>query len=162
MGQSEEGILVNDRTTVRATRPPITRRSAIQAGALSALGVGLMAAATGTTHAEPAPQTVVVNTDDLADECRARYTEYRAASNTHNQLYDALRSLLSPDQRRLLSEYSDRGTENTVAFNDWMLAEVARHLPGMAPAIRMIAEHANTVAYRKPGACCTVAEGFEA
>ena len=71
-----------------------------------------------------------------------------------------LRSLDS-EQAKLLRDFSD-ATTNGQATNDmWLASELARHLPGLAPAIRMTWEHAIGVSYQQPGACCTVAGGFE-
>jgi hypothetical protein len=56
---------------------------------------------------------------------------------------------------------SDAQQSNSVDRADWMAAELARHLPGLAPVIRIVWEQATTVSVSNPGACCTVAEGFE-
>jgi hypothetical protein len=47
-----------------------------------------------------------------------------------------------------------------ITHQEWIAAELARHLPGLAPVLRMLQDHITVTAYQKPGACCTVAEGM--
>ena len=123
----------------------LTRRSALRTGGLAAIMAGLLGTSTAApASAQPARSlATVVHTDDLAAECRR------------------LSAMLSPEQATLLRRFSDATSNGQTLCEEWQAAELARHLPGLAPAIRMVWTHTIGVAYQTPGGCCTVAAGFE-
>lgn len=140
----------------------VTRRDAIRSTALAALMASL-AGATGATEAAPALPALahVVNADDLAQACRDLYEEQRAALLRHNALADELAATLTPEQRTLMIRAADASTTTWCLEEDWRIAEIARHLPGLAPSILMLHRHLDGAAFRTPGACCTPSAGFE-
>jgi hypothetical protein len=138
---------------------PISRRSALRVGGLAALATGLLGTPGTTAIADAAPdRVVVVNTHDLAEECRLRKAE----------LLEALRASVEAEELIREGLGSEAYLRVTSALSDLhflqkrlMIAELARHLPGVGPVLLLLEEHIETVGYGKPGACCTVAEGYE-
>lgn len=141
--------------------PRVSRRSAISAGTLF-LGAGLLGTTTPPAMAtEPITLATVVNADDLAAECRDLFEKYTQSLGAHMTAWNRFVASLTPEQAKLARDASDTQTEYHLNEADWQATELARHLPGMAPSIRMIWEHITTVAYRQPGACCTPDAGYE-
>ena len=134
-----------------------TRRSALTAGTLAALTTGLLGAA-GT--AEAAAPATVVYAEELAAESRRLMTEYQDAAAARETLADQVEGLLLPEGQALLRTYSDAGTDASTAEIDYFVSEIARHLPGLAPMIRVLLSHVMVTSYQQPGACCTPATGF--
>ena len=140
----------------------ITRRSALRTGALASLAAGMLGSAVPTEAAQPLPTptlATVVNADDLAAEAGRRWVEVKAALGQLVEFQDEITARVSWDVANPLflaeSDYNE-------AHSAWVMAELARHLPGLAPALLMLEHHIIETAYQKPGACCTVDEGYEA
>lgn len=143
---------------------PITRRSALTTGTLTALGIGLMGAAGARPEpvaAEPTTLATVVNADDLTSECRAAWAEHEALRDVSLALGRQLDAVSTPEQRAAFMEWEAANNAANNAESSWQAAELARHLPGVAPAIMMIWDHVTHVSYGKPGTCCTPSEGFD-
>ena len=148
-----------------STEPTITRRSALRTGGLAAVMAGLMGA--GTVSAAPmaselAARTVVVHVDDLAEECRHLNALYREKMDDHFDALGRFKATLTDEQFALFGRLIDSLGDSFVAEMGWQVAEIARHLPGLALAIRLVYEHTIVRTYDTPGECCTVANGFEA
>ena len=135
----------------------ITRRSALTAGTLAALAAGLL----GTTGARPAaaveptpaPLTVgtVTNVDDLAAEVRWRAEHVHGLYVAQEEAGAALKAMLTPEQARLFTAYEEAAISANLETWDLYVAELGRHLPGLAPAIRAIWLH---IAESRHGRCC--------
>lgn len=140
---------------------PVTRRRLIRTGGLAAIAAGLLGTTAPAAAAPlqiPTTLTTVVHTDDLAKECQRLYAEMRAAQSAEGDLGRPIQDAVGYD---VMSEYTTASVVHWVTREELLFAELARHLPGLAPTIRMLQSHIDSVAYAAPGACCTVAEGFE-
>lgn len=140
-------------TTNRTT---FSRRTALKSGGIAALIAGLAGAAPAVSAA-PELQATVVNPADLAAECRRLYAETEARAAEERAADDALSATLTTEQKRLLNTLLDRATTRMVAEADYRIAEIARHLPGVAPAIALLSNHTIEVSYDLPGRCCAPA-----
>ena len=105
---------------------------------------------------------LVVHVDDLAAESRRLLAESQAAAATAAELEERLRETLSPEQRKLFIQFHDAQGDAAITEATRHVAEIARHLPGVAPVIRMLFEHAIGEYLYDVGACCTPSEGFMA
>src|SRR4051812_43713652 len=108
----------------RMSNTTVTRRAALRSGGLAAIAAGLL----GTGKPEPvaaAPQTVVINADDLAAECQRLYAEMLAAQAAHVALEQPIEAALGFEE---MSAYADIGTTHTVAREQWIVSELVRHL----------------------------------
>lgn len=134
----------------------VSRRRALTAGAALA---GL-AALTPTVAAQPAPEptVTVVHMDDLAAMCQRLHDELLASQEEENQIEDEITDRVGPAVR---DAYVNAVNRYWITHQEWIAAELARHLPGLAPTLRMLQDHIIMRAYQHPGACCTEAEGFE-
>lgn len=140
-------------TTNRTT---FSRRTALKSGGIAALIAGLTGTAAAVSAA-PEPQTTIVNAADLSAECRRLYAETEARAAEERAADDALSATLTTEQKRLLNELVDRMTDRMVAEADYRIAEIARHLPGVAPAIALLSDHTLEVSFDLPGRCCAPA-----
>ncbi len=138
-------------------RTTVTRRSALKSGGIAALVAGLVGTAPAVSAA-PDPGVTVLNADDLSAECRRLYAEMHAWADKERRAYDALVATLSAEQKRLLLALSAHATDHAVTEAEWRIAEIARHLPGVAPAIAVLSDHTLEVSFDLPGRCCAPAE----
>jgi hypothetical protein len=111
--------------------------------------------------AVPTTLATVVNADDLAAEARSLFDEASEYREGAADLERRLAMTLTPAQAELQRAVCDAHSNEHTVTEIWQSAELARHLPGLAPVIRMVWEHVVSVAYQNPGDCCTVAAGFE-
>jgi hypothetical protein len=145
-------------------RTPIDRRHALKAGTLSALGVGLMAAATGTPQPAAAQQQQPAASFLAApaghDEAyRAWLADFQEAYQPRHALVNALRAeieaLLPADRAWELVDRLDIAISELYELQEARTIEmVAQHLPGIAAALRLVYQH--TIAVHENGAldCC--------
>lgn len=152
---------MNNRTTDQVNRNPITRRSALGTALFAVVAAGAASVLPTQTEAQSAAPSIIVNGEDLTAECQRLFKDSRAADARWSALYDKLVATLDAGQRDLLRSVSDAATDMATMNMEWEVTELARHFPGFAPAILMVWNHAISVAYQSPGACCTMAEGFE-
>ena len=103
-----------------------------------------------TTSAAP-----VAPTDPLARISLELLAEYRTAAEVRDAAERALGEHLSPTAVALGRAVSDAVTEMHGAENDFHVAELCRHLPGLAPAIRLVWMHVLDARLDRVGACCT-------
>jgi hypothetical protein len=54
---------------------------------------------------------------------------------------DARNATLTPEQQELVEAYDEAKDEHHSATFDWYIAEIGRHLPGIAPAITAVWAH---------------------
>jgi hypothetical protein len=134
----------------------ITRRRAIGTGTLAAIGGGLL----GTTRAEasplpPAGNPIVGTTTNMADLV-AGVQGYIAADNAaytaEEEAEGVLRETLSLEQIALFKTYDQARTDREYVTEQMYLAELGRHLPGLAPALWAIWSHMTDGA--RTGECC--------
>jgi len=81
--------------------------------------------------------------------------EYRTAAEARDAAERGLGEHLSPTAQALGRTVSDAVTEMHGAENDLHVAELCRHLPGLAPAIRLVWMHVLDARLDRVGACCT-------
>jgi hypothetical protein len=132
-----------------------TRRSALTAAVAAGLATAMPIATTPPAVAAAPAVATVVYADDVAAESRRILAEYSEARNRARALYDQLAATLSPEQMTLLREYSDEETASFMILEDVRVANVARHLPGLAPTLRMLWLHVDLSTE-----CCTPASGY--
>ena len=104
---------------------------------------------TTTATARAAP------TDPLARISLELLAEYRVASKARDAADRALAEHLSPTAVALGRTLSDAVTDLHAATTDFQVAEVCRHAPGLAPAIRILWAHVLDCRLDRVGACCT-------
>jgi len=103
-----------------------------------------------TTSAAP-----VAPTDPLARISLELLAEYRVASEARDVADRALAEHLSPTAVALGRALLDAVTDLHAATTDFQVAEVCRHAPGLAPAIRLVWAHVLDCRLDRVGACCT-------
>ena len=146
----------------------ITRRAALTTGTLTALGVGLLAAAGARPEpvaAEPLAVPTVLPTvvcpDDLAADCRALLAQLREEEAAYWAAVRDLEATLSPAQAKLWSTLSDATSDKDCTVHEWISAEMARHAPGLSTVIRLLWLHVIAEGTDCRSFCCTPAEGYE-
>ncbi len=105
---------------------------------------------TTTTGAMP-----VAPTDPLARISLELLAEYRAAAEARDAADRALAEHLSSTAVALARVLSDAVTDLHAATTDFQVAEVCRHAPGLAPAIRILWAHVLDCRLDRVGVCCT-------
>ena len=112
---------------------------------------------TETTTTDTATTTTapVAPTDPLARISLELLAEYRTAAEARDAADRALAEHLSPTAVALGRTLSDAVTDMHGAENDFHVAELCRHLPGLAPAIRLVWMHVLDARLDRVGACCT-------
>jgi len=103
--------------------------------------------ATTTAPAAPADPLAQMSLDLLA--------EYRTAAEARDAADRALAEHLSPTAQALERALWDAVTDLHAATTDFQVAEVCRHAPGLAPAIRILWAHVIDARLDRVGACCT-------
>jgi len=106
--------------------------------------------ATTTTSAE-----TVAPTDPLARISLELLAEYRTAAEARDAADRALAEHPSPTATALDRLLSDAVTDLHAATTDFQVAEVCRHAPGLAPAIRILWAHVLDCRLDRVGVCCT-------
>ncbi len=99
--------------------------------------------------------TTVAPADPLARISLELLAEYRAASEARDAADRALAEHLSPTAQALERALSDAVTDMHGAENDFHVAELCRHAPGLAPAIRILWAHVLDCRLDRVGTCCT-------
>ncbi len=114
--------------------------------ATPAYGTGSEDAAARRAPAEP--------TDPLAHLSLARLAELRTLQAERERCERVLKEHLSPVAAGLYNAVSDAHVNEHVAGADVHVAELCRHLPGMAPTIRLLWAHVIDIRLDRIGACC--------
>lgn len=140
---------------------PVSRRSALRTGGLAAIAASLL----GTTTAPVAAQTPALaplpwlgsvaapGLADLTAECERLHDRCRETLHEAARLDRELDATLTPEQRDQSIAADNALGEHHSATIDWYIAEIGRHLPGIAPAIFAIWEHVREE-LGSPGVCC--------
>ena len=102
-----------------------------------------------------AAATPVAPADPLARMSLELLAEYRTAAEARDAAERGLGEHLSPTAQAHGRTVSDAVTEMHGAENDLHVAELCRHLPGLAPAIRLVWMHVLDARLDRVGACCT-------
>lgn len=99
---------------------------------------------------EPDPGETV---HPLACFHRKWHVDYVKAQGEYNDAMAALEATFSPEQKQLRALAERAGDWYVIADVDRFVEDLARHFPGLAPAIRAVAYH---VEERMPGdpVCC--------
>ena len=94
-------------------------------------------------------------TDPLARASLELLAEYRTAANARADAERALERHLSPGAMQAWRDVSDAYVDANGAANDLHVVELARHLPGFGPTIRLLWAHVIDCRFENVGACCT-------
>ncbi len=94
-------------------------------------------------------------TDALTGACLEALAELRSTIEERRRLERGLMEHLSPTARKIYRDVCDAGSEMHGAEVRLHVAELARHLPGLAPAIRLVWAHVIDCRLDRVGACCT-------
>lgn len=152
--------MTTDRTA--AAMPNVTRRSALATTALSALGVGLMAAAGARpdpAHAEPASPgpdllgALCTASRQTADDWVLWLRDWHAQSaEIYRHLDEAMDRLEAvvpdvPELRQLVSDLGNAYSELTILEQEREREIVVRHFPGLEPALRAVFGHAGAMSH---------------
>lgn len=68
--------------------------------------------------------------------------------------HERLRASLTTDQWRLFLEADSETSAKQCEHEEILIEELARHLPGLAPAIRVIGQHFFQQKLAERGVCC--------
>ena len=143
---------------------PITvGRPVLHTGGLAALAATILARA-ASIPASVGPALALV-TDITASVpipgWASPMAEIRRLSALSEGLYLALADTLTTDQRALLDEYARVSSDQASKESEWRVLEIARHLPKVAPTIRLLHQHVQHVSYQQPSPCCPSPSVFE-
>lgn len=136
----------------------VSRRRAIGTGTIAAITAGLLGSA-GSADAAPLPPAsplivgTVADASDLAAECERQYTRVCATLHTMTAALEALPPVRTPEEDDLFRAYDDAMSDHYGATIDLYLAELYRHFPGLAPALRQVAGHIQE-GFNGVGECC--------
>lgn len=122
----------------------ISRRSALGASLSGLMAAGLAATTPPPVAEAAAPLVTVVHADDLAAECRQRHADVLASLSAACDAEGEVAALIS---KELMNRVSVTVGDSYQIYLEWVIAELARHLPGVAPIIRQLEHHISTVAY---------------
>ena len=140
---------------------PVPRRAALKLSAIVAAALAFPAAAQSAALAAPAPAgrtaTVTLAADpggDFGAWLAEWRRQYAAAGTARRALGERFRATLSAEQLALYLELEGEESEESVleGLRTWEL--VARHLPGLAPALRLVVEHAQDTRFGDEEGCC--------
>ena len=101
---------------------------------------------------------MVITAHDLAAVSAREHTAYVEAERKAAEAGEALTATFTPEQRRLFGAYADAMVNSFVAGESLRDAELRRHVPGMATALAMLAQHVDSSFGILDGplsACCT-------
>jgi hypothetical protein len=82
------------------------------------------------------------------------HRRYNALSVEHSEACDAIVARLGPDGWSLANELDTAIGNSTNLEIDRVFALLAAHLPGIAPALRLVFEHLATVGFGHELDCC--------
>ena len=108
-----------------------------------------------TTDTATALSEPVAPADPLAQMSLDLLAELRTTMAARDVADRALAEHLSPTAQALARTVSDAVTDMHGAENDLHVNEVSRHLPGLAPAIRLVWMHVIDARLDRVGSCCT-------
>lgn len=137
-----------------------TRRSALQSALTGLIAAGAASMLPSTTSAAQEPVSVhqapvVVNYADLSAACEQAKAESRRTLEAACALIGFPEAGLTKKQRKVVDAHETALMEHLEATQDWYVAELARHFPGLAPAIVAVWEHVMDEASHGAG-CCEV------
>lgn len=97
----------------------------------------------------------VVNFPELQALALEKLAASREAMHASIDAGEALSALLSPEQQRAVWAFIDGPRDAMeMAWNDFLIAEFARHLPGLAPALLAVWHHIMEGNNETHGLCC--------
>jgi hypothetical protein len=141
----------------------ITRRSALTASLTTLLAAGAASMLPTAAQAAPEPVSVehgVVTVIDLVDHSDLVAESKRLGAESRESMQaviDAHKLLegLTDTQARAVSAYEQALTDMSLAYQDYVVAEIARHFPGLSRAIWAVVFHLRDVeGSLPPGGCC--------
>lgn len=146
-------------------RVPVSRRSILGAGTLSALGVGLMSLAPTPALASPGQEPSIVSAPVGYSEALAAWlAEYRAADAEAHQVckdtWTAIKARFgdSDEVWRTFDAYDVAKNELRDLAEAHAVEMIALHFPGLAGAIRAVYHHVRETGLLAATHCC---EGVE-
>jgi hypothetical protein len=110
------------------------------------------------THSSGLVCGTTTNMSDLVADVEQHVERSNAACERADTAEDALRATLSPDQRALFETYDRARIDRELESEQMYIADMARHLPGLAPALWALWYH---VIEARLGECC-LPDGAEA
>lgn len=137
----------------KADRTIVSRRAALKSGGVAALAAGLLSV--GAPASAAPPPAADPHRADLAAESLATLAEYRAAESEHRAASAALLASLSPQQRELYLTLEAAANERDAMRAMVTQREMARHLPGLSPALDLIWQHVEAIDPLNWARCCT-------
>jgi hypothetical protein len=137
-------------------RTILSRRRALKTGSLAAIAAGLIGAGSPqATEAAPAPLALAAPIDTAGLQADS-YRHQEIVAETFQNLIvaeHAIRGTLSPAQLQVFNTYENALSGHYLTAWDMYVAEIARHLPGFAPAINALWQHIGGPD-GIPGECC--------
>jgi hypothetical protein len=94
--------------------------------------------------------TLVAHSLDEADE-------YRAICERTHKMEQDLKNSLHPDIWKAVTALIEERGQQADAFARIIFSELQRHLPGLAPGLRIVADHVLEVGPHDIGRCCVEA-----
>ena len=144
---------------------PMTRRSALTVSLTTLLAAGAASVLPSAAQAAPEPVSVehgAVTVADLVDHSDLITESKRLGAESEASLQaviDAHKLMmlegLTDAQARAVNAYEEALTTMSLAYQDYVIAEIARHFPGLSRAIWGVVFHLRDVEGSiPPGECC--------
>lgn len=137
----------------KTDRSIVSRRAALKSGGVAALAASLLTV--GAPVSAATPPAADPHMADLAVESLATLAEYRAAESEHRAAAAALLATLSPQQRELYLTLEAAANDRDAMRAMVTQREMARHLPGLSPALDLVWRHVEETDPINWAHCCT-------
>jgi hypothetical protein len=140
-----------------------SRRTALQTALAGLLAASTASMLPAITQAAPEPTSVqhgAVTVADLVDHAGLVAESKRLGAESHASLQavieaDKLLEGLTDTQAHAVRAYEQALTDMSLAYQDYVVAEIARHFPGLSRAIWAVVFHLRDVeGSLPPGECC--------
>lgn len=99
--------------------------------------------------------------DALASRCTDLQGDYHIDMNRCADKENALKATLHPAMWAAVHEALEQRDVMAQAFTDLLVAELGRHLPGLAPALMLVWDHVKEITPKNVGFCCIGNGSFE-
>ncbi len=101
------------------------------------------------------PNDATTYTEYLTQRCLDELAEYRAVRDQADAVRAALKESMSPALWKEVQQLVDAETAAAYHWADVCVAELGRHFPGVAPALRIVwKEHIISLKLDDAGRCC--------
>lgn len=125
----------------------VSRRGLLGKGAAGAAAVAAVTAL-----------PTVAQADELVHDAECFHRKFSAPDENieaRDHAWNNLMATATPEQRRWLFDLDTEYISARVNEQDRFIAEVCRHFPGLAPAIRAVAYHLEEQLLADVGVCCS-------